>query len=104
MSRGGRSVHVYAARALALNKEADDQRGKSKHAQNTGEYQHQPKSQCDSFDLVPPPLRFAPTEGASCFALDDQYANKHTEDKSTKSCPHGDWFNCNLAHIGRALS
>ena len=63
-----------------------------------------PEFHRDSFDLVPPPRLFAPTaEDASCFAVDDQYANKHTEDKSTKSCPHGDWFNCNLAHIGPAL-
>jgi hypothetical protein len=32
----------YVAKTLALNKEADDQRGKSKHAQSATEYHHQP--------------------------------------------------------------
>jgi len=35
-------VRPYAAKTLALNKDADDQRGKSKHAQSATEYHHQP--------------------------------------------------------------
>jgi len=57
----------------------------------------------DGFDLLPRPRRFAPTTpGAFCFAVDDRYANKHAEDKGTESCPHGDRFNCNLAHKNRS--
>ena len=32
----------YAAKTLALNEDADDQRGKSKHAQSATEYHKQP--------------------------------------------------------------
>jgi hypothetical protein len=33
---------LYVAKSLALNKEADDQRRKSKYAQSAAEYHHQP--------------------------------------------------------------